>query len=79
MFEYKFKRENGNVIINFSPKLDVANAKNEIIEQRPDFTYNRTTYPDGLIVESKVSINEIIMLTNRKLIKNPDGTFTFEK
>ena len=78
MFEYKFKPENGNINFKFTPTLG-ERIDYEILEQRADYTHDRATYSNGVILETEYKFDELVLRTNYKLISNPDGTFTFEK
>ena len=41
-----------------------------------DYIKVKSTYPNGLIIEATTYGHKIVLLSNRELIDNGDGTFT---
>lgn len=61
--------------INTPDVSDFSQIKKEII-QSSGKTINRSTYPNGLVLEIEQTENKFIICSNRLLIQNPDGSYT---
>lgn len=46
------------------------------IKQYPDRVVNRSEYPTGLILEIEQKSDQTVVYSNRRLLENPDGSYT---
>lgn len=67
----------GEVKIIIPDLKDMNDVKKEII-QSADCIKTHLEYPNGLILDFEQVAGKISLHCNKKIIKNDDGTFTFE-
>lgn len=61
--------------INTPSVSSLSQIKKEVV-QFPDKIINRSTYPNGLILEIEQKATKTVIYSNRRLIQNPDGSYT---
>ena len=54
---------------------DFSQIKKEVVQTAGKIV-NRSTYPNGLILEVEQTATRIVVYSNRQLIQNPDGSYT---
>ena len=78
MYNYSFSEVDGNVTIK-TPKVDSFDDIKKDIKQTADCVINHSIYPNGLDVTISQLADKIIISSNKKLIKNEDGSYSFEE
>lgn len=73
MYMYIFDSADGR--INTPGVSDFSQVKKEIV-QMSDKIVTRVTYPTGLILNIEQKANQTIICSNRRLLQNPDGSYT---
>lgn len=77
MYNYSFSEADGNVIIK-TPKVNNFNDIEKNIKQTNDCIINHSIYPNGLDITMSQLADKIIISSNKKLLKNTDGSYSFE-
>lgn len=54
---------------------DCSQIKREVV-QSADKVVNRSTYPNGLVLEVEQKATQTVVYSNRQLIQNSDGSYT---
>ena len=83
MYEYSFesgvigsRKEKFSIA---TPKVkDVSDIKVEVIEQTPTLIHSKSTFPDGLTMETKTWSNRVELTTNREIRILEDGSMSLE-
>lgn len=78
MYNYSFTEADGNVVIK-TPNVKNFNDIKKDIKQTEDCIINHSIYPDGLDITMSQLCDKIIISSNKKLIKNEDGSYSFEE
>lgn len=73
MYMYIFEGVGCKII---TPGIKDFSQIKKSIKQYPDKIVNRSEYPTGLILEIEQKVNRTIIYSNRRLIENPDGSYT---
>ena len=76
MFNYSVNA-NGNLVIKTPNVNSFADIKIEQ-KQTADCIINHSIYPDGTDVTFSQLANKIIISSNKELIKNDDGSYSFK-
>lgn len=77
MYNYSFSETDGNVIIK-TPKVNNFNDIKKDIKQSSECIINHSIYPNGLDITMSQLSDKIIISSNKKLLKNDDGSYSFE-
>lgn len=77
MYNYSFSETDGNVVIK-TPKVNNFNDIKKDIKQSNDCIINHSIYPNGLDITMSQLADKIIISSNKKLLKNTDGSYSFE-
>lgn len=77
MYNYSFSETDGNVVIK-TPKVNNFNDIKKDIKQTNDCIINHSIYPNGLDITMSQLADKIIISSNKKLLKNTDGSYSFE-
>ena len=77
MYNYSFSEADGNVVIN-TPKVNNFSDIKKDIKQTNECIINHTIYPNGLDITMSQLADKIIISSNKKLLKNTDGSYSFE-
>ena len=77
MFNYSFSSKDNHVVLK-TPKI--SNFKDIKIEckQTADCIVNHSIYPNGLDITMSQLADKIILTSNRELVKNADGSYSFK-
>ena len=78
MFNYSFTNADGNVVIK-TPKVNSLNDIKKDVKQDAECIVNHSIYPNGLDITMSQLVDKIIISSNKKLIKNEDGSYSFEE
>ena len=54
---------------------DFSQVKKEIV-QSANKVVNQSTYPNGLVLRIEQEADKVIVYSNRRLLQNPDGSYT---
>ena len=73
MYTYIFEGVGGKI---HTPGVSDFSKIRKSIKQYPDRIVNRSEYPNGLILEIDQGANQTVVYSNRRLIENPDGSYT---
>lgn len=76
-YNNSFDITDGNVTIK-TPKVNSFNDIHKELKQSEDCIINHSIYPNGLDVTITQLCNKIIITSNKPLIKNDDGSYSFE-
>lgn len=77
MFNYSFTSTDGKITIK-TPKVDNFNDIKKDIKQTVDCIINHSVYPNGLDITMSQLSDKIIISSNKELVKNDDGTYSFK-
>ena len=77
MYNYSFKSTDGEIIIN-TPKVDNLSDITKEFKQTSDCIINHSIYPNGLDITMSQLADKIILSSNKELLKNDDGTYSFK-
>lgn len=77
MYNYSFNSNDGNIVIK-TPKVDNFNDIKKDIKQTVDCIINHSVYPNGLDITMSQLSDKIIISSNKELLKNNDGTYSFK-
>lgn len=78
MYNYSFSQTDGEVVIK-TPKVDSFNDIKKDIKQTDECIINHSVYPNGLDITMSQLADRIIVSSNKKIIKNTDGSYSFEE
>ena len=78
MYNYSFSETDGNVVIK-TPKVDNFSDIKKDIKQTNECIINHCIYPNGQDVSMSQLADKIITASNKKLLKNDDGSYSFEE
>ncbi len=78
MYNYSFSETDGNVVIK-TPKVDNFYDIKKDIKHTNDCIINHSIYPNGLDITMSQLADKIIISSNKKLLKNADGSYSFEE
>lgn len=76
MYNYSFTEADGNVVIK-TPKVNNFSDIKKDIKQSEDCIINHSIYPNGLDITMSQLSDKIIISANKELVKNDDGTYSF--
>lgn len=74
MFEYTFTKD-ATIITPFNAEFN--DIKKDIV-QGEDCIINKSTYPNGVVIEMHQYSDRIFIKCNKELIENSDGTITIK-
>lgn len=77
MYNYSFSETDGNVVIK-TPKVDNFQDIKKDLKQDNECIINHSIYPNGLDITMTQLSDKIIISSNKKLVKNDDGSYSFE-
>lgn len=77
MYNYSFSEADGKVVIK-TPKVENFDDIKKDIKQTADCVINHSIYPNGLDITMSQLSDKIIISSNKKLVKNDDGTYSFK-
>ncbi len=77
MYNYSFSEADGNVVIKTSKVNNFSDIKKDI-KQTNECIINHSIYPNGLDITMSQLADKIIISSNKKLLKNTDGSYSFE-
>ena len=77
MYNYSFVTNDGDMVIK-TPKVDNFNDIKKELKQTNDCIINHSIYPNGLDVTISQLADKIIVSSNKELLKNDDGTYSFK-
>ncbi len=77
MYNYSFNSSDGNIVIK-TPKVDNFSDIKKEIKQSVDCVINHSIYPNGLDITMSQLSDKIIISSNKELLKNNDGTYSFK-
>ena len=77
MYNYSFNIADGDVVIK-TPKVNNFNDIKKDIKHTSDCIINHSVYPNGLDITMSQLVDKIIISSNKELIKNDDGTYSFK-
>lgn len=77
MFSYSFKEADGKVVIK-TPKVNNFDEIKKEIKSSNDCIINHSIYPNGLDITMSQLADRIIISSNKELLKNDDGTYSFK-
>lgn len=78
MYNYSFSETDGDVIIK-TPKVNNFSDIKKDIKHTNDCIINHSIYPYGLDIIMSQLADKIIISSNKKLLKNDDGSYSFEE
>lgn len=56
---------------------DMSEVKFEVIEKTDDFIHSKSTYPNGLVIETKVTATEIELYTSHPIVLGENSELKF--
>lgn len=77
MYNYSFNSSDGNIVIK-TPKVDNFSDIKKEIKSSNDCIINHSIYPNGLDITMSQLADRIIISSNKELLKNDDGTYSFK-
>lgn len=73
MYTYTFTSKDSSIL---TPFVDNLNDVKKEITQTPEYIINKSTYPNGFIIEMTQYSDRIEVKSNKELIDNGDGTYS---
>mgnify|MGYP005775699337 CR=1 FL=1 len=77
MFNYSFNSSDGDIVIK-TPQVNNFNDIKKEIKQTADCIINHSIYPNGLDITMSQLADKIIISSNKELLENDDGTYSFK-
>lgn len=78
MFNYSFTEADGEIVIK-TPKVDKFDDIKKDLKQTSDCIINHSIYPNGLDITMSQLSDKILISSNKRLLKNADGSYSFEE